>query len=532
MDKNFRLKALSLIVLLGAAIYVLIPSFRLYSLPESEWFGTDPAVQELRGKALKLGLDLQGGMHLVLKIDKSTLSEDEVPDAMDRAIQILANRIDQFGVAEPILQRQGDDRILIQLPGLLDRQRAVDLIGQMAELEFRLVKQPAESRQVIERLDRYLARHQAGTPDTLSPGADSLEVLDNPLIDLLYGYPDVTGYGGVAILRADVSRVESMLESVDLDEVLPRDAGIALSMNDEVFEGGMGGKVLYVLNRTPELTGRAIANAVMRFNLDPQRPNLPGVSLTMNASGARDFRRVTGANVGRQLAIVLDNRVASAPVIRDRIPGGQAQITGTFSPEEAGDLAIILRAGALPARMHIAEERTVGPTLGRDSIRTGVSAALVGAVVVVLFMVFYYRLSGLVAVCALVLNIVFLMAGLAALRGTLTLPGIAGIVLTIGMAVDANVLVFERIREELRNGKRVRAAIDAGYSRAWRTILDANLTTLISAAVLFQFGTGPIKGFAVTLAIGIIANLYTAVLVTRMIFGLFTAGRSPRNLSI
>ena len=532
MDRNFRFRALSLIVLLGAAIYLLVPSFRLYSLPEQEWFGTESAVQELRSKALKLGLDLQGGMHLVLKIDKSTLSDDEVQDAMDRAIQILANRIDQFGVAEPVIQRQGDDRILIQLPGLLDRQRAVDLIGQMAELEFRLVKQPAETRQVIERLDRYLARRQIGVPDTLDAGEDSVQVVGNPLIELLHGYPNVTGRGGMAVPRANLSRLESLLASVNLDEVLPRDAGIALSMKDEVFEAGLEGKDLYVLNRNPELSGRAIANAFMSFNLDPQRPNLPGVSLTMNAAGARDFRRVTGANVGRQLAIVLDNKVASAPVIRDRIPSGQAQITGSFSAEEASDLAIVLRAGALPAKMQIAEERTVGPSLGRDSIRTGVSAAIVGAVVVVLFMLFYYRLSGLIAVFALVLNLVFLMAGLAILRGTLTLPGIAGIVLTIGMAVDANVLIFERIREELRNGKRVRAAIDAGYGRAWRTILDANLTTLISAAVLFQFGTGPIKGFAVTLAIGIIANLYTAVLVTRMVFSLLTAGRSQKSLSI
>ena len=254
--------------------------------------------------------------------------------------------------------------------------------------------------------------------------------------------------------------------------------------------------------------------------------------MTMNAQGTTDFRRVTTANVGKQLAIVLDNKVASAPFIRSKIPNGHAQITGSFSDTEANDLAIVLRAGALPAPVNIIEERTVGPSLGRDSIQTSLRAALLGAALVVGFMAIYYRMSGLVAVLALVLNITFLFAGLALFRGTLTLPGIAGIVLTIGMAVDANVLIFERIREELRSGKRPRLAIASGFDRAFTTILDANLTTLISAVVLWSFGTGPIKGFAVTLGIGILANLYTAVVVTRMVFDTITANRSMDELSI
>jgi preprotein translocase subunit SecD len=292
------------------------------------------------------------------------------------------------------------------------------------------------------------------------------------------------------------------------------------------------GSVLYVLKKEPEMTGAAIANATMQFDLDQTRPGAPGVSLNMNASGTNTFRRVTGANVGRNLAIVLDGKVKSAPRIQGRIPSGRASITGSFADEEARDLAIVLRAGALPAPVNIIEERTVGPSLGADSIRSGLMAGIIGAVAVVIFMLVYYRLSGGIAVIGLFLNILFLFAALSALRGTLTLPGIAGIVLTIGMAVDANVLIFERIREELRAGKRVRPAIEAGYERALRTIMDSNLTTLISALVLAQFGTGPVKGFAVTLGIGIIANLYTAVFVTRMIYDLVTARRTVRNLSI
>lgn len=530
MDKSFRWKLLSLIVLLGLSIWVLIPSFRLYGMPAEARNASSGAARDLRSKALKLGLDLQGGMHLILELDRTNLRPEEVKDALDRAMQVLRNRIDQFGVAEPLVQKQGDDRIIVQLPGLLDKQRALDLIGQTAQLEFKLVKQAAESKQVVDRLDRILAQRVGAAPDTAS--ADSLEYGTRPLIDLLYSYPSVDAHGGMMVLNSDVPAIEALLKSTPVDSLLPGDVTVSLSQKEVQFGTGQYGKVLYVLNRRPQMTGAGISTAVMKFGLDANRPDAAGVSMTMNAKGTTSFRRVTGDNVGRQLAIVLDGRVVSAPVIRDRIPSGQAQITGSFTTDEASDLAIVLRAGALPAPIVIAEERTVGPTLGRDSIRTGLSAAWVGATVVVLFMLFYYRLSGIVAVLGLALNLFFLFAGLAALRGTLTLPGIAGIVLTIGMAVDANVLVFERIREELRTGKRVRAAIEAGYDRAWRTILDANLTTLISAAVLFQFGTGPIKGFAITLALGIIANLYTAVLITRMIFDAATANRSPRSLSI
>jgi preprotein translocase subunit SecD len=292
------------------------------------------------------------------------------------------------------------------------------------------------------------------------------------------------------------------------------------------------GKYLYALSGKPELTGDQVADAQMAYGLEPQRPQAAGVSLELDKRGAAVFTRVTGANVGRQLAIVLDNVVRSAPVIQDKIRGGRASITGMAGDEEARILGIVLRAGALPTDLRIIEERTVGPSLGRDSIRQGVLSAAIGAGLVVLMMMIWYRASGMLAILALILNIFFLMAALGMMRGTLTLPGIAGIVLTIGMSVDANVLIFERIREELRAGKTVAGAIDAGYARAFSAIFDSNLTTLISSVVLFQFGTGPIRGFAITLMIGLIANLFTAVFCTRLVYDSILAKRQLKGLSI
>jgi len=438
------------------------------------------------------------------------------------------------------VQKQGDDRIIIQLPGLLDKQRAVDLIGQTAQLEFKLVKQPAESKQVVDRLDRILAQRAGSAPalaDTTAE-ADSLGLDDSglsgsrPLVELLYSYPNADDHGGFSILRSDAAKVEALLRSADVDSLLPGDVTVALSAKEVQLDGGQWGRVLYVLTRKPQMTGAGISSAVMKFGLDANRPDAAGVSMTMNSKGTAQFRRVTGDNVGRQLAIVLDEKVVSAPVIRDRIPSGQAQITGSFTTEEAGDLAIVLRAGALPAPIVVAEERTVGPSLGRDSIRTSLNAGLLGALMVILLMVVYYRASGLLAVLAVFVNTFLTFAALAAVHATLTLPGIAGIILSFGMAVDSNVLIFERIREELRAGKRVRMAVDAGYHRAWRAIIDSHVTTLISAAVLFQFGTGPIKGFAVTLVIGVLANLYTAVLGTKIVYDAALSGREARTLSI
>jgi preprotein translocase subunit SecD len=386
-----------------------------------------------------------------------TLAPKEVERVRDFAVrqglETIRNRVDQFGVAEPTIQRQGENRILVQLPGIQDPVRAKALIGKTALLEFKLLDEAADVTQAV----------QQGPP----PGDE-----------ILYG-----------------RRVDPTTKAET--------------------------RIPYVVRKPTLLTGDLIQTAEVRLSDSSE----PYVSLTFNNEGGRKFADLTERNVGKNLAIVLDGNVHSAPVIRERIPSGQAQISGGFTPEEARDLAIVLRAGALPAPVQILEERSVGPSLGADSVRRGVMSTLVGALLVVLFMVVYYRLSGLVADLALLLNLLILLACMAGFHATLTLPGIAGIVLTIGMAVDTNILIFERIREEFRLGKTVRAAIEAGFQRAFTTVVDTHVTVVVSGVILYQFGTGPVKGFAVTLMIGIVASLFTAVFFTRLVFDLIYMGR-------
>ena len=364
-------------------------------------------------------------------------------------------------MAEPDIRRQGKNRILIQLPGIKDAQRAKDLIGKTALLEFKLVDD-------TQSLDDALKK---GAP----PGRQILyQIVEDPKTQRTTKTP-------------------------------------------------------FLLKKRTLLTGAYLTDA--RVQMDNQF-NEPYVSINFDKKGARIFERITGENVNKRLAIVLDNNVYSAPVIQEKIAGGQARITGRFSTEEARDLAIVLRAGALPAPVNILEERTVGPSLGADSIRKGLLSMIIGGLMVVVFMVIYYKTAGLIADVALLLNILLIGAGLAALESTLTLPGIAGIILTIGMAVDANVIIFERIREEMALGRTPRAAVDAGYDRATLTILDANVTTLIAAVVLFQFGTGAVRGFAVTLSLGVIASMFTALILSRMIFDYILMNRKAKTLSI
>ncbi len=396
------------------------------------------------GEKIQLGLDLKGGMHLILRVDTSKIDEEAQKGAVDRALEILRNRIDQFGVKEPVLQKQGKDKILIQLPGITDRDRAVNLIGQTALLEFKLEsKDPSMMRRALE--------------GSIPEGYELKYLDEEPLL----------------------------------------------------------------LQKEAVLTGDALVNAEVRF--DESRFNQPLVGIEFDSKAGRKFAKITSENVGKRLAIILDSKVQSAPVIKEKIPSGQAVITGRFGLEEASDLAIVLNAGALPAPLVIEEERTVGPLLGRDSIDKGLHAVMYGGFAVTVFMVIYYILAGFVAFIALVLNIIIILGALGYFGATLTLPGIAGIVLTIGMAVDANVLIYERIREELRLGKTLAASVQAGYKKAFLTIFDANLTTLIAAIILFQFGTGPIRGFATTLSIGIIASMFTALFVTRVIFDFLTS---------
>jgi len=513
-------KLLGVLLVTAVSLWLLYPSYRYYTLtPEQRAKMPAHDLAELRHKAIHLGLDLQGGMHLVLEVDRSKLSVAEAADATDRAMEIIRNRVDQFGVAEPLIQREGEDRITVQLPGLTDRQRAIDLIGKTALLEFKLVRTPEEAQAAFQRLDNYLAARGAGA------GLDSA-LRRTPLTGHFLGVEGASAF----VRDQDLPTVESLLATAGLDSIIPGDSQLA--WGGPTAQGGATGKYIYVLRREPEMAGGSVAAAEARVGLEQTNPGAWGVSMKMTPKGRAEFASVTGANVGRQLAIVLDGVVSSAPNIRERIPSGDASITGNFDIASSKDLAIVLRAGALPAPVHILEERSVGPSLGSDSIAEGMRAGYIGAALVVVFMAIYYHLSGLIAIAALVLNMLYVIAAMIGLHATLTLPGIAGLVLTIGMAVDTNVLIFERIREELRHGKSVRQSVELGYDRAFRTILDAHVTTLISALFLFQFGTGPIKGFAVTLSIGLIANLFTAVLFTRMIYDFWLSRGKIQRLSI
>ena len=534
---NLRWKWALLVLLLVVFGWYLVPTIRYYTMDPAERSSQSPKVAKIRLNAMKLGLDLQGGSYLVYEVDMSKIPEkDRRGDEVDRAIEIIRNRVDQFGVSEPVIQKQGANRIVVQLPGLQEPERAKALVGKTARLEFRLVKTKQEFFQALAAVDRAAVRRGlvAGA-DTSA--ADSTAFNASPFSSLLQrASTEDVGYAYCPAKNLDKAMQIWSKVAWDSTESKPRvlAGGTVLLWGDKEFGRNTEnpGRYLYALNSRADLTGDHVADARVAFGLEPTRPSAPGISLTLDKRGGAIFTKLTGNNVGRQLAIVLDNRVKSAPVIRDKIRGGRASITGLTGDAEAKDLGIVLRAGALPTDLVLQEERTVGPTLGRDSIRQGLRAAFVGLALVILLMLIYYRASGALAVLALVLNIFFLMATLGMLRATLTLPGIAGIVLTIGIAVDANVLVFERIREELRNGKTVLGAIDAGYGRAFVTIMDSNLTTLISAIVLFQFGTGPIKGFATTIMIGIIANIFTAVFVTRLIYDSIMVKHPIEKLSI
>ncbi len=381
--------------------------------------------------------------------------------AVDQGLETIRNRVDEFGVAEPTIQREGEKRILIQLPGISDPERAIKLIGKTALLEFKLVDEK-----------------------------NSLE-------------------------DARAGRIP------DGDEILYE--------REVNAETGSVRKIPYLVKEEAILTGDYLTDARVSINQDFMQPY---VSIRFNSAGASLFRQITRENVKKRLAIVLDGNIYSAPVIQEEISGGQAQITGRFTSEEARDLAIILRAGSLPAPVIILENRTVGPSLGQDSIDRGFRSFLIGGILVLVFMIVYYRSCGVIAVSALLLNMVLILGALAYFGASLTLPGIAGIVLTVGMAVDSNVLIYERIREELRVGKTVRAAVEVGFEKAFKTILDANVTTGIAAVVLFQFGTGPVKGFAVTLCIGILASMFTAVYVSRVFFDFLIGRWKLKKLSI
>jgi len=531
--------------LLGATVLIsfvfLIPNMPFHDGMPTWWKQTMPE------KAISLGLDLQGGIHLVyevmgeravemntgriavdiqdllkkkdlktkvtsdglnIKLSENSMdirkaveddyrflkpvevagaplayriSDEEAKriknGAADQALETIRNRVDQFGVAEPTIQRQGENEIVVQLPGVKDPKRAIDLIGKTALLEFKIVDDEAP-----------LA---AELPNYIRPSEEE---------EVCAKYRDR----------------------------IPEDDEIIFQRSEDK-ETGVIRKAPFLVKKKSLLTGEYLSDA--RVNID-QRFNEPYVSITFDPTGAKLFEDITGEYTKKRLAIILDNNLYSAPVIQERIAGGSAQITGSFTLDQAKDLAIVLKAGALPAPLDMLQNLTVGPSLGRDSIEAGKVAGLIAFLLVVLFMAFYYKLSGVVADFALILNIILLLGAMAALNATLTLPGIAGIILAIGIAVDSNVLMFERMRDELRAGKTPRAAVDSGYDKAFLTIVDSHVTTLITAAVLFQFGTGPIKGFAVTLSIGIAINLFTALIGTKSVFDLINSKKEVKKLSI
>jgi len=500
--RNLQWKYLLIVVLIGLSIWQLSYSYRYFRLTEEDKAFLDPIqLKKLASRALHLGLDLKGGMHIVLELDKTKLKPEEQAGAIDRALEIIRNRIDKFGVSEPVIQKQGNDKILIQLPGIINKERAEEIIGKTALLEFKLVADPEVFKNTISVIDEYLRKTYG---DTLT----------------LSGY-FVSEMQGIE--ENYKTRVENILNDPKVKELIPY--GYQFLWGEKVVMQGYSLYPLYLLKSEPLLTGDAILDAIPGLGT-PGNPYAPRVELTMTREARGKWATITGANIGKRIAIVLDDVVQSAPVVKERIPSGQSLIEmGGSTLEDAKTLAIILKAGALPAPLNIVEERVVGPSLGIDSIRQGSFSFIVAALLVFIFMIFYYLIPGFVADLGLILNVLFLLAMLSAFRATLTLPGIAGIVLTIGMAVDANVLIYERLREELSFGKTFRTALVTAYSRVFVTIFDANVTTIFTALILYWFGTGPIRGFAITLTLGLIASFFTAIFVSRTILETFSLGR-------
>lgn len=617
MFQNIKFKIIFILVIFLGSLYYLWPTYYLSRLPAEDkrlMSLSDPqGLRDLEERSIKLGLDLQGGMHLVLELDQSEISmaADEQEDAIDRALEIIRTRVDQFGVSEPLIQKAGDERIIVELAGVVDTARARALVEQSAYLEFQLVKFQNEFQEVLALVDEVIVENELyllpqeevageapaqaeqergeefdpmdlfGKEDEQRTEPDSIESEEESSLDELLGSegalagetkkpfsqlfyqqsqglqterrenyllvpmdrePLVKEYLNLPEVRevielAEVNNQVDYLRYRSLDEEDEPDTLEVLwgdSKDNYVGPDGVVYKLIYLLKKHAEMTGEflADANATLGSGYDPKTANKPLVMMQLISEGADSFATISERYIQRDLAIVLDNIVKTAPRIMSRIPGGRAQIEGQPSMESARDLAIVLRAGALPAPLTIAESRSVGPSLGADSIQKGSQAAMIGLTLVLVVMLVYYKFGGLVANVALIFDLIIILAVLAGFNATLTLPGIAGLILTIGMAVDANVLIFERIREELRSGKTLRAAIDAGYDKAFSTILDANITTFITAVVLFQFGTGPIKGFAVTLSIGLATSMFTAIYVTRVVFDLWTLRKGVKSIAL
>lgn len=679
MKKNLS-RIIITVILVALSLYFLYPTYRDYTLNKDlkNLSGADSiefvdknnqSLIDARDKRLKLGLDLKGGMYVVLDVDVVKLLEDmankpddqlrliladiketsknseeliletfkiklkekgltlknyygeirdneadvekklssEIDNALDRAVEIVRNRIDQYGVAEPQIQKVGNSRIIVELPGVSNPQEVRKLLEGTALLEFKMIYDPQATVKVMEAINKVLVgdstdindsttssiptdslmgkneslvsndssensaaskkdslsklkstdkkaatdikkdsikekkkvtekkdtaknnkKDSSGNTDTSLTSADSSQesdTTDNTQLseeEFKAKYPffslvslnQESGTADGYVKESDKSKVERILNREDVKAVIPSDMQFAWS--NRTFEAsGEKISILYAVKKDAELTGKVIVDA--RSNIDPSN-NTPIVSMEMDAEGATDWARITGANINKRIAIVLDKVVYSAPVVRNKITGGNSQIEGMANVQEAKLLEIVLKAGALPAPVKIIEERSIGPSLGEDSIRSGILSSLAALILVALFMIFYYKFGGTIADLALLINMLIILGFMASLKATLTLPGIAGLILSIGMSVDTNVLIFERIREELGAGKPLRTAVDLGYKKAFSAIIDSHLISIITGIILYQFGSGPIQGFALTLIFGLLANLFTAIVITHYIF--------------
>ena len=615
------------------AMWAIWPTFQYQRLSdaEKEMLREEGKLAQIESRTIKQGLDLKGGMYIVLEVDLPTLMEtlaenkdgkfnrsiasvrnqlkripeanfftlftttsgennlklsryyydygsnnsdiivalqDEAEDAINRVLEILVNRVDQFGVAEPTIQKQGNQRIIVELAGVQDSERARTLLESTALLEFFIVKDINTTNQLMVRIDQVLKGDEsiaAVTKTTIDKKSNEFQESDDQTVSVseLFGETEDSEASSdsavvdenifaerpfsamlrnlgqtIGVPEKNVYAVKKILERPEVQEKLAAVGGMFLFSNKAEEYPLVDGTLemmysLFLVEDAAELTGGVVEEA--KANLGSQGSTAAGqpiVNLTMNSDGARKWSIVTGSNVGRQVALVLDKKVHMAPNIREKISGGSTLIEGFADINEAKDIAIVLRAGALPAPVDIIEERVIGPSLGADSVRSGTLSIIIGLGLVLVFMLIYYRFSGLIADFALIWNILLVLAVLASLQATLTLPGIAGLILTVGMSIDANVIIFERIREELRKGKTPKAAVKSGYDRALTTIIDANMTTVIAALVLWQFGTGPIKGFATVLFWGILISMFTAIFVTRTIFNSLTSRKGFTKLSI
>ncbi|MCI0449961.1 MAG: protein translocase subunit SecD [Chlorobi bacterium] len=664
MRKN-RFRIILTVLFLALSFYFLYPTYKDSQLTNDasqlktaedsaaffEKFGSD--ILKARENRLKLGLDLQGGMYVIMEVDIPKLLSDlakkqddvlkqvldaaneqakgsdedfvdvfesklkergtslksyygeirddeakinsdlktEVENAIDRAVEVVRNRIDQYGVSEPVIQKKGSSRLVVELPGVSNVQEVRKLLQGTALLEFKLVIDPQIAVKVMEKINVFLAggnldsliksdslqqitqtdttkkdttgitskdttkkditKTNITSADTSIETGNDTSLIDEELTDTsllqdtsqqmseeefkkknpwFYLVRPQQYQDGTVVWFAretDKPQIQRILERKEVRDLIPPDISFSFSNQSTFVDEGEKIYQFYILKKEPELTGGVVVNA--RSNIDPTN-NTPVVYMEMNSEGSADWARITGANINKQIAIVLDNVVYSAPVVRNKITGGSSQIEGMSSIQEAKLLEIVLRAGALPAPLTIIEERTVGPSLGEDSIQKGLYSSVIALILVALFMVVYYHFAGGVADMALVFNMLFVMGVMASFHATLTLPGIAGLILTIGMAVDSNVLIYERIREELGTGKPLRTSIEIGYKKAFSAIMDSHVTSIITAIILYQFGTGPIQGFALTLIIGLVANLFTAIIITRIVFDIMTdKGRTQIN---